>query len=156
MLHYLWISAAVIVVDQLTKFAAVRYLTRHAEVNLLPFLNLTLTHNAGAAFGFLSDQPGWQKFFFIAVASIAVAIIFLWLRRLERDNRMVALALALILGGAIGNVIDRLVYGYVIDFIDVVFGTWHFWVFNVADSAISIGAVLLIIDALPLKKTARG
>lgn len=154
MLRYLWVTAAVVIVDQVTKLAALRFLVRHVEVNLLPFLSLTLTFNSGAAFGFLGNESGWQRFFFAAIALIAITVIIFWLRRLERNDRLVAVALALILGGAVGNVIDRLVYGHVVDFIDVIFGSWHFWIFNVADSAISIGAVLLVLDALGVGKSA--
>jgi signal peptidase II len=152
MWRYLWLTAAVIVVDQATKFAALRYLVRHAELNLLPFLSLTLTFNSGAAFGFLSNEPGWQKFFFAITALIAIVLILFWLRRLQPVDRWLAVALALILGGAIGNLIDRLLHGYVVDFIDVIFGSWHFWIFNIADSAISIGAVLLALDAFGIGK----
>src|SRR5688500_9284913 len=106
MLRYLWITAAIIIADQATKLAAVRYLVHHVEVTVLPFLSFTLTYNRGAAFGFLNDQAGWQKFFFIVVASIAITVIVLWLRRLESSNKWVAAALALILGGAIGNLTD--------------------------------------------------
>jgi signal peptidase II len=153
MLPYLWIAAAVVVLDQLSKFAAVHWLVRHEEVALLPFLNLTLVYNAGAAFGFLNSASGWQNFFFITIALIATAVIVLWLLRLGRGDLLVAVALTLVLGGAVGNVIDRLIYGHVVDFIDVVFGTWHFWTFNIADSAISIGAVLLVLDAFGIGKS---
>jgi signal peptidase II len=148
MIRYLWISVLVIALDQASKVAAARYLIRHAEITLLPFLNLTLTYNTGAAFGFLHDAPGWQNLFFIAVALTASVFIFLWLRRLPANDRLTAIGLSLILGGAIGNLVDRLIHGYVIDFIDVVFGSWHFWTFNVADSAITLGGVLLFFDGL--------
>lgn len=152
MLRYLWISALVVVLDQASKFFAVRYLIRHAEVALAPFLNLTLTYNTGAAFGFLHDAPGWQNLFFVAVALSASVFIFLWLRRLPASDRLTAMGLSLVLGGAIGNLVDRFIHGYVVDFIDVVFGSWHFWTFNVADSAISIGAALLLCDAVRATK----
>lgn len=150
MLRYVWIAVAVIVADQLTKLAAVRYLVRHAEVAVAPFLNLTLVYNPGAAFGFLSDAGGWQNRFFIGVALIACAVIVYMVRRLGPRDRLVAVAFMLILGGAVGNVIDRLFYGYVIDFIDVYYRTWHWPAFNLADSAITIGAALLVIDAVAL------
>lgn len=153
MLRYLWITALVIVLDQATKFAAVQYLVRHVEMKLLPFLSLTLTYNSGAAFGFLSSESGWQKFFFIGIAVLAVFVIAHWLRRLEPGNTLVAVALAFILGGAVGNLIDRVIYGYVIDFIDVIFGSWHFWIFNIADSAITIGAIALALDAFGVGKS---
>jgi signal peptidase II len=153
MLRYLWIAVLVIAFDQASKVAALRFLMRHSQVEVLPFLNFTLSFNTGAAFGFLNDASGWQNFFFIAVALAAAAIIFFWLRRLERHERLIAVALCLILGGAIGNLLDRLFYGYVVDFIDVVLAGWHFWTFNIADSAISIGAVLLVIDTLGIGKS---
>lgn len=152
MLRYLWISTLVLVLDQASKFFAAHYLVRHAEVALLPFLNLTLTYNSGAAFGFLHDAPGWQNLFFVVVALIASVFIFFWLRRLPASDRLIAIGLSLILGGAIGNLADRLIHGYVVDFIDVVFGSWHFWTFNIADSAISIGAALLLYDAVQTTK----
>jgi signal peptidase II len=146
----LGISAAVVVIDQLTKWAAVRYLTPHLEMPVIPFLNLTLIHNRGAAFGFLNDAAGWQNLFFIGVALVAcVAIVYL-LYRLERGNVTAAVGFALILGGAAGNLIDRLLHGYVIDFIDVYYRAWHWPAFNGADSAITIGAAALIFDALEI------
>jgi signal peptidase II len=153
MLRYLWIAVVVVAFDQASKVAALQFLGLHSQVEVLPFLNFTLSFNTGAAFGFLSGASGWQNFFFAAVALVAAAIIFFWLRRLLPSERMVAIALCLILGGAIGNLLDRLFYGYVVDFIDVVFGTWHFWTFNIADSAISIGAVLLVMDTLGIGKS---
>lgn len=146
--RYIWIAVAVFVCDQLTKFLLADYLLRHGEIHLLPFLNLVLVHNTGAAFGFLSGAGGWQNIFFIAVA-VGAGIFILWmLRRLHTTDRLLAMALMLVLGGALGNLADRLIHGYVIDFIDVYYRTWHWPAFNVADSAITIGAVLLVIDAL--------
>lgn len=142
----LWVSAVVIVLDQITKWAALKYLVRHAEVSVLPFLNLTLVFNRGAAFGFLSDAAGWQNMFFIGIALAACAFIIYLLSKAERGDYAVAYGLALVLGGAIGNLIDRFAYGYVIDFIDVYYGSWHWPAFNVADSAITIGALLLVLD----------
>jgi signal peptidase II len=139
---------AVVVFDQLTKFAATDYLTQHGEIHLAPFLNLVLVHNTGAAFGFLSGAGGWQNVFFIIVA-LGASIFILWMyRSLSAQDRLLATGLMLVLGGALGNLIDRLIHGYVVDFIDVYYGTWHWPAFNVADSAITIGAVLLVIDAL--------
>lgn len=148
MWKYLWIAVAVFVCDQLTKFLAADHLLRHGEISLAPFLNLVLVHNTGAAFGFLSSAGGWQNIFFIVVAAGASVFILWMLWRLRAADRLLAVALMLVLGGALGNLADRLVHGYVIDFIDVYYRTWHWPAFNVADSAITIGAVLLIIDAL--------
>ena len=148
MWRYLWIAAAVFVSDQLTKFAAADYLTRHGDVQLTSFLNFSLVHNTGAAFGFLSSASGWQNIFFIVVASVACVAI-LWMSwRLKADDLVLGAGLMLILGGAAGNLTDRLAHGYVIDFIDVYYGAWHWPAFNVADSAITVGAILLVLDAL--------
>jgi signal peptidase II len=148
MWHRLWIAVAVVVLDQLTKFAATDYLSQHGEIHLTPFLNLVLVHNTGAAFGFLSGAGGWQNVFFIIIA-LAASIFMLWMYwRLSAQDKLLATALMLVLGGALGNLLDRLIHGYVIDFIDVYYGTWHWPAFNVADSTITIGAVLLVIDAL--------
>lgn len=148
MRRVLWISALVVVLDQLTKWAALKYLTRHLEVPVIPFVNLTLVYNRGAAFGFLNSADGWQNLFFIAIALIACAVIVYLILRLQQNDIMVGLGLSLILGGAAGNLIDRLLHGYVIDFVDLYYGSWHWPAFNVADSAITIGATLLVFDAL--------
>ena len=147
-LKWLWITAIVIVLDQVTKLAVARAFTLHEQLPLTPWFNLTLAHNPGAAFSFLSDAGGWQRWFFTTIAlGVSVAIV-IWLKRLPASDRWMAVALALILGGALGNVWDRITLGYVIDFLDFYVGQWHWPVFNVADSAITIGAVMLGIDAL--------
>ncbi|MDO8703488.1 MAG: signal peptidase II [Sulfuricaulis sp.] len=150
MWRYLWIAAVVFVSDQLTKFAAADYLTRHGDVLLTSFLNFSLVHNTGAAFGFLSSASGWQNIFFIVVASVA-CIVILWMTwRLAANDLVLGAGLMLVLGGAAGNLTDRLFHGYVIDFVDVYYRAWHWPAFNVADSAITVGAVLLAVDALGL------
>jgi signal peptidase II len=155
MWRLLWIAAAVFVSDQLTKFAAVDYLTRRGDVQLTSFLNFALVHNTGAAFGFLSSASGWQNIFFIVVASLA-CIVILWMTwRLTANDLMLGTGLMLVLGGAAGNLTDRLLHGYVIDFVDVYYRAWHWPAFNVADSAITIGAVLLALDALGLKTNSK-
>jgi len=148
MWRLLWIAAVVFVSDQLTKFAASDYLTRHGDVQLTSFLNFALVHNTGAAFGFLSSASGWQNIFFIVVASIACMAILWMAWRLKADDFLLGAGLMLVLGGAAGNLTDRLFHGYVIDFIDVYFRTWHWPAFNVADSAITVGAVMLLLDAM--------
>lgn len=153
-LRWLWLSALIIVLDQITKVIANTYMALHETIELAPFINLTLAYNAGAAFSFLSDASGWQRWFFAVLAVTVSAVLVVWLRRLPPSEKFVAVALALILGGAIGNVIDRVYLGYVIDFIDVYYAQAHWPAFNVADSAISIGAVMLIWDALRGKKSA--
>lgn len=151
----LWIAVAVVMADQLSKAGALGYLTYHVPVPLLPFLNLTLVYNTGAAFGFLSNASGWQNLFFVAVAAVAVAVVLSMLRKLKPKDRQLAVALVLVLGGALGNLIDRLVHGYVVDFIDFYIGSWHFWTFNVADSAITIGAIVLLLDSLGIRVIGR-
>lgn len=147
MFRHLWISAVVVIADQLTKLLALEHLRRQ-EIELLPFFNLSLAFNTGAAFSFLADAGGWQNFFFVIVAFVVSVIILFMVRRLGANDLQVAVGLMLVLGGAIGNVIDRVRLGYVVDFLDFYYRAWHFPTFNVADSAITVGAVLLILDSL--------
>ncbi|MGH8611360.1 MAG: signal peptidase II [Gammaproteobacteria bacterium] len=146
-MKWLWLSSGVIVLDQLTKRAASGTLELYQSLPLLPSVNLTLTHNTGAAFSLLDQAGGWQRWFFAAIALVVSACIVFWLYRLPRGKVVLAAGLSLILGGALGNLWDRLSLGYVIDFIDLYYSTWHWPAFNVADSAITIGAGLLIVDA---------
>lgn len=139
-----WIAVLVLVLDQLTKWLAVTYLKSQSIV-LLPFLELVLVHNRGAAFGFLDRAPGWQNGLFIAIALIVSIAILGMIKRLEGADLQVRIALWAVFGGAIGNLVDRIRVGAVIDFIQV---TQHFPVFNIADSAITLGATLLVMDAL--------
>lgn len=148
MLKWLWLSAAVIVLDQITKYVAERSLVLYAPVEITPFFNFTLVYNPGAAFSFLGDASGWQRWFFVAVAFGASIFILWWLRNLRADERWTAASLALILGGAIGNVIDRLWHGHVIDFLDFHYAGYHWPAFNVADAAITVGAVTLVVYSL--------
>lgn len=148
MLRWLWLSGLVIVLDQLTKWAAQNTLILHHPVPVLPFFNLTLMYNTGAAFSFLAGAAGWQRWFFTVLSLLIGIVLLIWMTRLHSRQNLLAAALALILGGAIGNLIDRIVHGYVIDFIDVYYGPWHWPAFNVADSSITVGAVLLVIDTL--------
>lgn len=148
MFRFLWIAVVVLIGDQLTKFAAADYLSRHDALDLTPFLSLTLVHNTGAAFGILSSASGWQNILFIVIAVTACVVILAVISRLKAMDIPLAAGLSLILGGAAGNLIDRLIHGYVIDFIDAYYRTWHWPAFNLADSAITIGAVLLALDAL--------
>jgi signal peptidase II len=146
--RYLWLAGAVLALDQAGKWLALERLVLHEPVPVLPFLNLTLVFNKGAAFGFLSTASGWQNIFFIGVALVATAVILYLLRRIGTKDKFLAVALMLILGGAIGNLIDRLLYGHVVDFIDVYYGAWHWPAFNIADSAITVGAVMIVLDAI--------
>lgn len=147
-MRWLWLSFAVIVADQVTKWIAESALTQYAPKAILPFLNFTLAYNPGASFGILKDAGGWQRWFFVALAVLISGIIIAWLRRLPRSEKITAAGLSLILGGAIGNLIDRLWHGQVVDFIDVYYGRYHWPAFNIADSAITVGAGLLIAQAL--------
>lgn len=146
-LAWLWLAALVLVLDQLTKLAVVQTMALHDFIPVTGFFNLVRAHNTGAAFSLLADQTGWQRLFFLAVGLVASGIIVHLLRK-TRGRPLFCLALALILGGALGNVIDRLAYGYVVDFLDFYLGDWHWPAFNVADSGITVGAVLLILDSL--------
>jgi signal peptidase II len=144
-LAFLGLSAAVIALDQLSKLAIERTLSLYQSVAVLPFLEITRLHNTGAAFSFLADAAGWQRWLFTALALIVSAVLAVWLRRIDRSP-VLASAVALILGGALGNVIDRLRLGHVIDFIFAHWGQHYFPAFNVADSAICVGAGLLLLD----------
>jgi signal peptidase II len=146
-LSWLWLAVLVLVLDQLTKLAVVQAMALHDAIPITGFFNLVRAHNTGAAFSLLADQPGWQRLFFLAVGLIASGIILHLLRK-TRGRPLFCFALALILGGALGNVIDRAAYGHVVDFLDFYLGDWHWPAFNVADSGITVGAVLLILDSL--------
>ncbi|HEU4619676.1 MAG TPA: signal peptidase II [Gammaproteobacteria bacterium] len=145
--NWLWLALAVIVADRITKYLVMQHFEEFEEIVLLPVLNLIRLHNEGAAFSFLSEASGWQRWAFTALGLVVSVGILVWLRRLPaRGHGLLAAGLSLVLGGALGNVIDRVAYGYVIDFIRVHYGEWYFPAFNVADSAITVGAVLLILD----------
>lgn len=145
----LWLlgSAAVIALDLLTKQWVVQAFNYGDSLPLTSFFNLVRAHNSGAAFSFLAEAGGWQRVFFIAVASIASAVILYLLRKHHRET-LFSLALSLVLGGALGNLIDRIRWGYVVDFLDFFYGTYHWPAFNVADMAITGGVMLLILDSL--------
>lgn len=140
------LAGVIILLDQATKLLAETLLVAYRPVALFPLLDLTLSYNRGAAFSFLSDQSGWQRWLFIILAVGVSLYLLRWLAQLHKRAHGQAFALGLILGGAIGNVIDRLLYGHVIDFIDLHYGSWHWPAFNVADSAITLGLVGLLIQ----------
>jgi signal peptidase II len=146
-LSYLWLTALVIALDQTTKAAIEHSLGLYQSIVVLPVLDITRAHNTGAAFSFLAGEAGWQRWLFTVLAIVVSVALVLWLRRIDFEARVLACAVALILGGALGNVIDRLRLGHVIDFIHVHWGEHYFPAFNVADSAITIGAALLLLDA---------
>ena len=143
----LWLGIALVVVllDQASKIMMNQFLLYGQSETITSYFNLVMVYNKGAAFSFLSDQPGWQRYFFTAVSVIA-SLFILWMLRRNPTQRLFCWSLALILGGAIGNLIDRIAYGHVIDFLDFHVGGWHWPAFNVADSAITVGAILFVLD----------
>ena len=146
-LRWLWLAALTLILDQITKLAVMAKLMPYQDViPLTGFFNLVHVHNTGAAFSLFADQPGWQRGFFIVLALLASGVM-VWLLR-KPGKPLFHIALALILGGALGNVIDRALYGHVIDFLDLYVGAWHWPAFNVADSGITLGAGMLIWDSL--------
>jgi signal peptidase II len=147
-LKWLVVSALIILFDQVTKLLISRQFILYEEHPILPFFNLTFKHNQGAAFGFLANAGGWQQVFFCGIAIVMSVVLTIWLCKLQKNERWTAFAVALIIGGALGNLIDRLVLGYVVDYIDFYIKNWHFATFNLADSAISVGAAILIIEAI--------
>jgi len=149
---WLAVTALVILLDWHTKALATERLELYRPVEVFSWLNITLAHNYGAAFSFLSDAGGWQRWFFIVLASGISGVLLVWLLRLPRQEWLTALGLSMILGGAIGNLVDRIQLGYVVDFIDVYYRQWHYPAFNVADSAITCGVVLLLVDMLILHR----
>lgn len=147
-LPWLWLSGLIVLLDQLTKYGVVGHLFYGQTIKWLPFLNITHVYNSGAAFALLSDGGGWQIYFF-AIVSLSIAIFFMfWLRKTPRYWIWRSLGLSLIIGGALGNLIDRVYLHYVVDFIDFHIENWHFATFNIADSAVTIGAVCLAVSML--------
>ncbi|MFA7552733.1 MAG: signal peptidase II [Spongiibacteraceae bacterium] len=138
----------IVALDQWTKYLASTQLSYDAPVEILPVLNFTLHHNTGAAFSFLADAGGWQRWFFTGLSSAVSLFILVWLCRLSAAQRLMTVSLSLILAGAVGNLWDRLVLGYVVDFISVHYQGSYFPTFNVADAAITVGAGLMILDML--------
>jgi signal peptidase II len=148
---YFFITFVFVLLDQVSKYymSSILPLCQPGycrSIDILPVFKFTLLHNRGAAFSFLDDAGGWQRYFLVAISSVVSVFIAVWLYRIYRQEKLLALALSFILGGAIGNLIDRAVQGYVVDFIVVYYDTYYFPAFNIADSAISIGACLLILD----------
>jgi signal peptidase II len=147
--RWLWLTVLLIVLDQVTKLLVVQNFQFGERLNILPVFDLILVYNTGAAFSFLAQESGWQRWFFAGLALIVGAVILVWMKRLKaRSQWLLSCALSLILAGAIGNVIDRIRLGHVIDFILVYWNDSMFPAFNVADAAITVGAGLLLLDAL--------
>ncbi|MBJ9976319.1 signal peptidase II [Pseudomonas sp. S75] len=154
-LAWLWLSLLVLVLDQATKLYFDNALTMYQQIVVIPdYFSWTLAYNTGAAFSFLADSSGWQRWLFALIAVVVSAVLVVWLKRLGRDETWLAVALALVLGGAIGNLWDRVVLGHVVDFILVHWRNTHYFpAFNLADSAITVGAVMLALDMFKSKKT---
>ncbi|MFT6778198.1 MAG: signal peptidase II [Paraglaciecola sp.] len=150
--RFLWLSAAVLVSDQYTKALVLENIELYQAIQILPFFNLTHVYNYGAAFSFLHDAGGWQRWLFTIIAFVVSALMLWWLRQTNQKQIILPVAFSLIIGGAIGNAYDRLVHGYVIDFLVLYYQDWYWPVFNVADTAICIGAILLIIDMFKNKE----
>ena len=150
-MKWLWLSVLTIVLDQLTKYVAEIELLLHQPVAIFPGFNFTLMYNKGAAFSFLSEAGGWQRIFFVFLSTVISIFLLFWLRQIskdekQKDNQVLKIGIAFILGGAIGNLIDRARTGEVVDFIQVYYSSYYFPAFNIADSAITLGAGLLILD----------
>jgi signal peptidase II len=151
-LVWLWLSVLVIVLDQGTKWLAQGMLEYGMPNPVLPVFDLTLLYNRGAAFSFLADAGGWQRWFFALVALVVSVALVIWMKRTARVHWWLGMGLALLLGGALGNLYDRVVLGYVVDFIAVHYKSSYFPAFNLADSAITLGAILLVVDTLFFEK----
>jgi signal peptidase II len=147
MLPWLGLALLILIADQFTKVLILGYYRLGDATYVTPFFNLVRVHNAGAAFSFLTNAGGWQRWFFTGIG-IAAAIFIVWMLKSHPGQKLFSFALACILGGAVGNVIDRTLYGYVVDFLDFHYAGWHFPTFNIADSTITIGAVCLILDEI--------
>ncbi|MCE8021979.1 lipoprotein signal peptidase [Halomonas sp. MCCC 1A11036] len=147
-LRWLWLAAAVVLLDLGTKALMSSVLNYGQPVEVLPFFNLTLLHNTGAAFSFLAGHPGWQRWFFAIIAVGATVGLTIWMSRLKVDEKLLGASLALIIGGALGNLYDRLVHGYVVDFLSFHAAGWYYPAFNVADIGITLGAIGLIWESV--------
>jgi len=147
LLPWLGLALIILIADQFTKVLILGYYRLGDATYVTSFFNIVRAHNTGAAFSFLASAAGWQRWFFTAIG-VAAALFILWMLKSHAGQKLFSFALTCILGGAVGNVIDRLLHGYVVDFLDFHYGGWHFPAFNVADSAITIGAVCLILDEL--------
>ncbi|MEI6895667.1 MAG: signal peptidase II [Colwellia sp.] len=152
-LRWLWLTLLCLIIDQVSKYWVASTFDYRETLSVLPFFNLYYIHNEGAAFSFLADQGGWQRWFFTAIASIASIIFIVWMAKTPKQQRLLGISFALILSGAVGNLIDRALFGYVIDFLDFHWAGYHFAAFNIADSVIFIGAALMILESFTGKKS---
>jgi len=144
-----------IVADQITKTLIIGRFDLYDRVAVLPFFDLVRAHNPGAAFSFLSDAGGWQRIFFVGISSVVSLVLVVWIYRLQSHQKMQALGLSLVLGGALGNLYDRVAYGYVVDFLLFYYDKYSFPAFNIADSAITVGAFFLIVDMIKNPQTGK-
>ena len=151
-LKWLMLSFIVLILDQVSKWLVISNMKLYESIQLLPGFNLTYVHNTGAAFSFLSDAGGWQRWLFALIALAISAVLTVWLLRLKSQETLLAISISLILGGAVGNLVDRIAYGYVIDFLDVYYQQWHWPAFNIADSAICIGVALMLLENMGVGK----
>jgi len=152
MMKWLWLSGLVLILDQLSKIWIDTSMSLYQSIPAFPGFSITYARNYGAAFSFLSDAGGWQRWFFAALAAgISVGLV-IYLKSLKKDETLLAVSLSLILGGAVGNLIDRVTYGYVIDFLDVYYQAYHWPVFNIADSAITVGVVFMLFESFVVKE----
>jgi signal peptidase II len=146
-LSWLWLTLLCLIVDQISKHQVVGSMELYQSIEVFSFFHITYVHNLGAAFSFLADQGGWQRWFFTTVAAIASIVFIVWLAKTPKEQKLLSIAFALLLSGALGNLIDRVLFGYVIDFLDFYIGSYRWPAFNVADSMIFIGAGLMIFDS---------
>ncbi|MFC0308763.1 signal peptidase II [Gallibacterium trehalosifermentans] len=151
-LIFLWLSVLAFVLDLGTKWLVVTRFELYESINILPIFNLTYVRNYGAAFSFLADHSGWQKYFFVFIALVISGLLLFWLWRSPRTKALINSAYALIIGGALANMVDRLYHGFVVDFLDFYWQIYHYPVFNVADIAICVGAGLMILDYVKNEK----
>ncbi|MGC6388329.1 signal peptidase II [Ewingella sp. S1.OA.A_B6] len=152
-LRWLWLAVVVVILDLGSKFLVMGHFQLGESMPLIPFFNMTYAHNPGAAFSFLADKGGWQRWFFAVIALVIVVALLVLMYRSSGKQRMTNIAFAMIIGGALGNLFDRMVHGYVIDFIDFYVKNWHYPIFNLADSFICIGAVLVVLEGFLAKPT---
>jgi len=151
-LRWLWLALIMLVLDQASKLYVVANFSLYESIAVMPMFNLTYVRNEGAAFSFLSDAGGWQRWFFTAIALTISGVLLYWMRGLHASQKLMSIAYSLVLSGAIGNLIDRVSYGYVVDFLDVYYDSYRWPAFNIADAAICIGAFLIVYDAFTNKE----
>lgn len=151
MMKWLWLSGLALILDQISKIWIDTSMSLYHSIPIFPGFSITYAHNYGAAFSFLSDAGGWQRWFFAALAAAISVGLVIYIKRLKPNETLLAVALSLILGGALGNLIDRIIYGYVIDFLDIYYQAYHWPVFNIADSAITVGVAFMLYESFVSK-----